>query len=184
MLSSHPGDTTPGWDLAPLSCASTTTPEGPSFQAGPDIWPGGVFAFQAQAFASSNCSEFIASVIPSFRDRRPLFSCVLIPENMNFRAKDFHGESYYDILALAADPWFRDSMRLVQRYSLLPFMSPRQFFYPRVVLEFYHTMTSRGVSDQMQLRFSIDGRPGILRASDITAALGLPVVLANSTYYR
>ena len=45
-------------------------------------------------------------------------------------------------------------------------------------------MTSRGVSDQMQLRFSIDGRPGILRASDITAALGLPVVLENSTDYR
>ena len=59
-------------------------------------------------------------------------------------------------------------------------MSPRQFFYPRVVLEFYHTMTSRGVSDQMQLRFSVDGRPWILRASDITATLGLPVVLANS----
>ena len=71
-------------------------------------------------------------------------------------------------------------MRLVQRYSLLPFMSPRMFFYPRVVLEFYHTMTSRGVSSQMQLLFSVDGRPGILRALDITAALGLPVVLANS----
>ena len=36
----------------------------------------------------------------------------------------------------------------------------------------------------MQLRFSIDGRPGILRATDITAALGLPVVLANSMDYR
>ena len=36
----------------------------------------------------------------------------------------------------------------------------------------------------MQLHFSIDDRPGILRASDITAALGLPVVLANSTDYR
>ena len=103
---------------------------------------------------------------------------------MNFRAKDFHRESYYDIPALAVDPRFRDSMRLVQRYSLLPFMSPRQFFYPRVVCEFYHTMTSRGVSDQMQLRFSTDGRPRVLRASDITAALGLPVVLANSTDYR
>ena len=75
-------------------------------------------------------------------------------------------------------------MRLVHRYSLLPFMTSRQFFYPRVVLEFYHTMTSQGVSNQMQLQFSIDGRPGILRASDITTALGLPVVLANSTDYR
>ena len=75
-------------------------------------------------------------------------------------------------------------MRLVHRYSLLPFMTPRQFFYLRVVLEFYHTMTSRGVSNQMQLHFSIDGRLGILRASDITVALGLPVVLANSADYR
>ena len=103
---------------------------------------------------------------------------------MDCHAKDFHGESYYDILALAADPWFRDSMRLVHRYSLLPFMTPRQFFYPRVVLEFYHTMTSRGVSNSMQLHFSIDGHPGLLRASDITAVLGLPIVLANSADYR
>ena len=102
---------------------------------------------------------------------------------MNYHAKDFHGESYYDIPELAADPRFRDSMRLVQRYSLLPFMTSRQFFYPRVVLEFYHTMISRWLSDQMQLQFSIDGRPGVLRASDITAALGLPVVLANSADY-
>ena len=62
------------------------------------------------------------------RIRCPLFSCGPKPKNMNCCAKDFHGESYYDISALAADPRFRDSMRLVQRYSLLPFMTPRQFF--------------------------------------------------------
>ena len=93
-------------------------------------------------------------------------------------------ESYYDIPALTADHRYRESMRLIQRYSLLLFMTPRQFFYPRVVLEFYHTMTSRGVPSQMEIRFSIDGRPGVLRAADITDALGLPVVLANSTDYR
>ena len=63
-------------------------------------------------------------------------------------------------------------------------MTSRQFFYPRVVLEFYHTMTSRGAPSQLQLLFSIDDRPGVLRAVDITASLGLPVVLANSTDYR
>ena len=63
-------------------------------------------------------------------------------------------------------------------------MTPRQSFYPQVVLKFYHTMTSQGVPNQMQLQFSVDGRPGILRASNITAALGLPVVLANSANYR
>ena len=63
-------------------------------------------------------------------------------------------------------------------------MTPRQFFYPRVVLEFYHTMTSQGAPSQMEIRFSIDCRPGVLRAVDITTALGLPVVLANSIDYR
>ena len=62
-------------------------------------------------------------------------------------------------------------------------MTLRQFFYPPVVLEFYHTMTSQGVPSQMEIRFSIDGRPRVLRAVDITTALGLPVVLANSTDY-
>ena len=107
-----------------------------------------------------------------------------IPGNVDCHPKDLHRESYYDIPTLAVDPRFRHSMRLVQRYSLLPFMTPRQFFYPRVVLEFYHTMTSRGLPSQMQLQFSIDGRPGVLRAADITAALGLPVVLVNSEDYR
>ena len=121
---------------------------------------------------------------PASRIRRPMFNCDPIPGNVNLRARDFHRESYYDIPALIADQQFIDSMLLIQRYSLLPFMTPRQFFYPRVVLEFYHTMTSRGAPSQMEIWFSIDGRPGVLRAADITAALGLPVVLANSTDYR
>ena len=45
-------------------------------------------------------------------------------------------------------------------------------------------MTSRGVPSPLELRFSIDGRPGILRLADITAALGLPVELGNSGGYR
>ena len=118
------------------------------------------------------------------RIRRPVFSCDPIPGNINHCGRDFHMESYYDIPTLTADQRFRDSMRLIQRYSLLPFMTPRQFFYPWVVLEFYHTITSRGVPSQMENRFSIDSRPGVLRGADITAALGLPVVLANSTDYR
>ena len=134
--------------------------------------------------AAQDPTQSSPQLSPASRIRHPLFSCDAISGNVNCRAKDFHGESYYDIPALAADPQFRDSMRLVHMYSLLPFMTPRQFFYPRVVLEFYHTMTSRGLSNQMQLQFIIDGRPGILRALDITVALGLPVVLANSTDYR
>ena len=75
-------------------------------------------------------------------------------------------------------------MRLITQYSLLPYMTPRQFYYPRVVLQFYHSMTSRGAPSSMELRFSIDDRSGVLRATNITAALGLPPEQANSRGYR
>ena len=75
-------------------------------------------------------------------------------------------------------------MRLIEHYSLLPFMTPQQFYYPRVVLQFYHSMTSRGAPSPLELRFSIDDRPGVLRAADISAALGLQAVQANSGGYR
>ena len=113
-----------------------------------------------------------------------MFTSDPIPGNVDLCAKDFHGEPYYDVPALTTDPRFRDSMRLITQYSLLPFMTPRQFYYPRVVLEFYHTMTSQGVPSPLKLRFSIDGRPGVLRAADITAALGLPAELENSGGYK
>ena len=70
-------------------------------------------------------------------------------------------------------------MRLIEHYSLLPFMIPRQFYYPRVVLQFYHSMTSRGAPSPLELRFTIDDRPGVLRAADISATLGLQTVQAN-----
>ena len=44
-------------------------------------------------------------------------------------------------------------------------------------------MTSRGVPSPLELRFTIDDRPGVLRAMNISAALGLPVELANSGRY-
>ena len=121
---------------------------------------------------------------PASRIRRPLFVGHPIPGNVGLHARDFHGESYYDVPALIADPRFRDSMRLIEHYSLLPFMTPRQFYYPRVVLQFYHSMTSRGAPSPLELRFTIDDRSGVLRAADISAALGLQTVPANSEGYR
>ena len=118
------------------------------------------------------------------RIRRPFFTGTPIPRNVDLRARDFHGETYYDVPALTADPRFRDSMRLITQYSLLPFMTPRHFYYPRVVHQFYHSMTSRGVPNPLELRFCIDDRPRVLRATDISAALGLPTELANYGRYR
>ena len=113
-----------------------------------------------------------------------MFTSDPIPGNVDLRARDFHGEPFYDVPALTTDPQFRDLIRLITQYSLLPFMTSWQFYYPWVVLEFYHTMTSRVVPSPLELWFSVDGRQGVHRAADISAALGLPVELANSGGYR
>ena len=79
---------------------------------------------------------------PASRIRRLLFVGHPISGNVGLHSRDFHGESYYDVPVLTADPRFRDSMRMIKHYSLLPFMTLRQLYYPRVVLQFYHSMTS------------------------------------------
>ena len=91
---------------------------------------------------------------------------------------------YFDISAFCALLELRDSMGLVHQYSLEPFMTPCLFFYPRMIVEFYQTMTSKRDPHPTAIHFSIDGREGILRATDIAAAFNLPVVLANSAEYR
>ena len=139
-----------------------------------------------QSSSSTPAAEETSSpqLSPGSRIRRPLFVGTPIPGNVGLHARDFHGESFYDVPALTTDHRFRDSMRLITHYSLLPFMTPRQFYYPRVVLKFYHSMTSWEVPSPLELRFSIDDRPGVLRAVDISAALGLPAEQANSGGYR
>ena len=100
--------------------------------------------------AAEECSLLHLSL--TSRIRQPLFTGIPIPGNVDLRARDFHGESFYDVRALTVDPRFRDSMRLITQYSLLPFMTPRQFYYPRVVVQFYHSMTSR----ECRVRLSSD----------------------------
>ena len=118
------------------------------------------------------------------RIRRRLFVGKPIPGNVRLHRREFHQESCYDVPALMADPRLRDSMRLIEYYSFIPFMRPRQYYYPRVVMQFYHSMTSRGASSPLELQFTIYDRPGVLRAVDISAALGLHIPPANSEGYR
>ena len=121
---------------------------------------------------------------PASRIRRPLFIGNPIPGNVRLHHRPFHQESYYDVPALRADPRFRDSMRLIEDYSLLAFMTSRQYYYPRVVLQFYHSMTSRGADGPCELQFSIDDRRGVLRAANISVALGPRIPPANAEGYR
>ena len=75
-------------------------------------------------------------------------------------------------------------MRLIERYSLLPFMTPRQFYYPRVVRQFYHSMTSRDADGPLEIHFRIDDRRGVLSPAVISAALRLRIPPRNAEGYR
>ena len=116
---------------------------------------------------------------PASRIRRPRFVGNPILGNDRLHRREFHQESFYDVPALGADPRYRESMRLIEEYSLLPFMTPRQYYYPIVVLQFYHSMTSRETDGPLELHFIIDDRPGVLRPTDISAALGLRIPPRN-----
>ena len=148
--------------------------------------PGESSSSRPQPSPVTSAAEVTSSpqLSPASRIRRPLFVGNPIPGNAGLHRRPFHQESYYDVPALRADPRYRESMRLIEEYSLLPFMTPRQHYYPRVVLQFYHSMTSRGSDSPRELKFSIDDRRGVLRVADISAALGLRIPPTNAEGYR
>ena len=63
-------------------------------------------------------------------------------------------------------------------------MTPRDFFYPRVALDFYQSMTTHHVRDPTVIHFTIDGRHGILGARHIVEALRNPYEPARLEDYR
>ena len=121
---------------------------------------------------------------PASRIRRPLFVGHPIPGNAELHTRPFQQESYYDVPGLMADPRYQESMRLIERYSLLPFMTPRQFYYPRVVRQFYHSMTSRDADGPLEIHFRIDDRCGVLSPAVISVALRLRIPPRNAEGYR
>ncbi|RVW18203.1 hypothetical protein CK203_106152 [Vitis vinifera] len=80
------------------------------------------------------------------------------------------------------DLW--DSFELLQRYHLERLMTPREFFYPRVAMEFYQSMTTQGAQSPIAIHFSIDGRQGILEARHIIEALHIPFQPEDLAYFR
>ena len=64
-------------------------------------------------------------------------------------------------------------------------MTPRDFFYPRVALDFYQSMTTHHrVQDPTVIHFTIEGHHGILGARHIAKALHIPYEPARPEEYR
>ncbi|RVW44218.1 hypothetical protein CK203_089427 [Vitis vinifera] len=60
------------------------------------------------------------------------------------------------------------------RYHMEQLLAPRDFFYPRIAMDFYQSMTTKQVRDPTLIHFTIDGRHGILGARHIAEALHIP----------
>ncbi|RVW70714.1 Retrovirus-related Pol polyprotein from transposon 297 [Vitis vinifera] len=106
--------------------------------------------------------------------RRPMIAGPPIEGNLDCRDRPFHSEIYFDIEALRQQLELRDSFRLLQRYHMESFLTPRQFYYPRVVIDFYQSMTTRGLRNPTLIQFTIDGRQGAIGARHIAEALRIP----------
>ncbi|RVW66563.1 hypothetical protein CK203_064614 [Vitis vinifera] len=106
--------------------------------------------------------------------RRPMIAGPPIEGNLDCRDRSFHSETYFDIEALRQQPELRDSFRLLQRYHMEDLLTPRQFYYPRVVIDFYQSMTTRGLRNPTLIQFTIDGRQGAIGARHIAEALRIP----------
>ena len=78
----------------------------------------------------------------------------------------------------------RDSFGLLRRYHLERLMAPRGFFYPRVAMDFYQSMTTQGVQSSTTIRFSIDEHQGILKARHIAETLHIPFQPEDLEQYR
>ncbi|RVW78086.1 hypothetical protein CK203_059640 [Vitis vinifera] len=76
------------------------------------------------------------------------------------------------------------SRELCCRYFLEPFMVPRPFFYPRIIQEFYRTMTNRGVYPPSVIYFEIDGRQGMLNSEMVARDLNIPFTPPNLVEFQ
>ena len=107
-----------------------------------------------------------------------------IKGNFDCRARPFHSELCFDRETFRHQSELRDSFHLPQRYHLEHLITPRDFFYPRVALDFYHSMTTHRVWNPAVIHFTIDGRRGILGARHITEALNIPYEPMSPIDYR
>ena len=63
-------------------------------------------------------------------------------------------------------------------------MTPREFFYPKVAMDFYQSMTTHGVGSSSAIHFRIDGRQGILEAKHVVEALHIPYEPVDPVDFR
>ena len=129
-------------------------------------------------------SQIPSGMTPEALIRRPMLTQPPIEGNLDCRARPFHSELCFDVATFRLQPELKDSFHLLQRYHMEHLLTPRDFFYPRIAMDFYQSMTTHQVWDPTVIHFTIDGRHGILGARHIDEALCIPYEPACPEDYR
>ena len=116
--------------------------------------------------------------------RRPMLTQPPIEGNLDCQARPFHYELYFDTATFKLQPELADSFHLLRRYRMKHLLTPRDFFYPKVAMDFYQSMTTKQVRDPTLIHFTIDGRHGILGVRHIAKALHIPYEPSHFEDYR
>ena len=125
-----------------------------------------------------------AEIAPEEIIRRPMLTQPPIEGNLDCRARPFHSELCFDIATFQLWPKLAQSFQLLRRYHMEHLLTPRDFFYPRVAMDFYQSMTTNQVRDPNLIHFTIDGRHGILGARHIAEALQIPYEPSHFDNFR
>ena len=65
-----------------------------------------------------------------------------IEGNLDYRARPFHSELCFDTAMFQLRPELAQSFHLLRRYHMERLLTQRDFFYPRVAMDFYQSMTT------------------------------------------
>nr|CAN66528.1 hypothetical protein VITISV_014494 [Vitis vinifera] len=129
-------------------------------------------------------SQIPSGMAPEVIIRRLMLTQLPIEGNLDCRARPFHSELCFDAATFRLQPELKDSFYLLQRYHMEHLLTPRDFFYPRVAMDFYQSMTTHHVREPTLIHFTIDGRHGIMGARHIAEALRIPYEPARPEDYR
>ncbi|WJZ89309.1 hypothetical protein VitviT2T_008535 [Vitis vinifera] len=129
-------------------------------------------------------SQIPLGMAPKVVIKCPMVTQPPIEGNLDCRARPFHFELCFDTHTFRFQLELRDSFRLLQRYHMEHLLTPRDFFYPCVALDFYQSMTTHQVRDPTVIHFTINGCHGILGARHIVEALRIPYEPARPKDFR
>nr|CAN84138.1 hypothetical protein VITISV_021093 [Vitis vinifera] len=87
-------------------------------------------------------SQIPSGIAPEVLIKRPMVAQPPIEGNLDYRAQPFHSELCFDATTFKLQPELANSFHLLHRYRMEHFLTPRDFFYPRVAMDFYQSMTT------------------------------------------